>query len=185
MHVGAGVGRNTMKSQPIRLRAQGQSRLWLTVDAKLFEDTDGYLTVEKSAWMVKCGKDATTEVLHYDFERHKDGYPEAHLQVFGTNTEFESELEAAGRRRARLHHLHLPVGGKRFRPTVEDLVEFLIDERLADPKPGSKDTLNRSRTAYRRIQLAAAIRREPDIAATTLLNLGYPFPTPTRSGAAT
>jgi hypothetical protein len=28
------------------------------------------------------------------------------------------------------------VGDKRFRPTLEDLVEFLIAEKLAQPKPG-------------------------------------------------
>jgi hypothetical protein len=82
-----------------------------------------------------------------------------------------------------LHHLdvgagrdgqrarHLPVGGRRYRPTLEDMVEFLITERLARPKRGWKRAIADGREEFRKKQLRAAIRRDPDTARDALEKL--------------
>jgi hypothetical protein len=57
--------------------------------------------------------------------------------------------------------LHFPTGGRRYRPALEDVIEFLIVEGLADGQAGWRDVLNEERDAYWRIQLRAAIRRDP------------------------
>ncbi|WP_432828942.1 hypothetical protein [Dactylosporangium sp. CA-092794] len=169
--LGTGPGRHGAPGRPVPIAAQGGTRLWLGVSAFLFADDDGHLTVLKSTWGLLTGRNADTDVLHYDYERGKDGYPEAHLQVYGRNADLEEVLESVGRKRARLHQLHLPVGGRRFRPALEDLIEFLIDERLVEAKPGSKQALERSRGAYHDVQLLAAIRRRPAKAAEGLAML--------------
>jgi hypothetical protein len=69
-----------------------------------------------------------------------------------------------GTPRRELERLHFPTGGRRFRPILEDVIEFLIVEGLADSRDGWKDVLRAHRQAYWRIQSRAAIRRDPQIA---------------------
>jgi hypothetical protein len=173
-----GATNNSRVGRNIRLRTRDGLHLWLGIEIDLFADDDGHLTVEKSVWALSSGRDADGGLLHYDYERGKEGYPEAHLQVFGRHEALESVLEAAGRKRSRLHDLHLPVGGRRFRPALEDLIEFLIDERLVQAKPHSKESLERSRSRFHDIQLLATIRRRPGKAAEGLLDLGYKLEEP-------
>jgi hypothetical protein len=63
-----------------------------------------------------------------------------------------------------LDRLHFPVGGRRFRPILEDVIEFLMAERLAKAREGWAEVLSRERDQYYRIQLQAAIRRDPESA---------------------
>jgi hypothetical protein len=114
-------------------------------------------------------RDAALEepLLHYDYEREKpDGYPEAHLQICATSPDWE----ALGPERA-LEKLHLPVGGRRFRPTMEDLLEFLIVEELAEGRNGWQQAIEEGRDRFHEIQLRAAIRRRPGVAHEVLREL--------------
>jgi hypothetical protein len=54
---------------------------------------------------------------------------------------------------APLDRLHFPVGGRRFRPILEDVIEFLIVERLARARDGWADVLSQERDRYYGIQL--------------------------------
>jgi hypothetical protein len=62
--------------------------------------------------------------------------------------------------------------GRRFRPILEDVIEFLVSEGLVDPRPGWLDAVEDGRRAFLRKQLRAAIRREPDIALEALKEFG-------------
>ncbi|MDT3441191.1 MULTISPECIES: hypothetical protein [unclassified Pseudofrankia] len=118
-------------------------------------------------------------LLHYDYEREKtDGYPEAHLQIPATSEPWVSLLSRCPDAKKELGHLHLPTGGRRFRPTVEDLVEFLIVERITEARDGWRDVLARSRDAFLSRQLRAAVRRLPEAAADQLTQMGYAVATP-------
>ncbi|AYY11516.1 hypothetical protein EF847_01040 [Actinobacteria bacterium YIM 96077] len=104
-------------------------------------------------------------LCHYDYERGKDTYPEAHLQVYGTSPALKSMTKASGVRRvAGLEKLHFPVGGRRYRPTLEDIVEFLIVEKFATGRDGWEQVVQENRDRFLEIQLRAAIRRRPDVA---------------------
>lgn len=71
-----------------------------------------------------------------------------------------------------LERLHFPVGGRRYRPALEDVVEFLITEGLAVPRDERwEDVLRAEREAFQRIQLHAAIRRDPDAGREVLKDL--------------
>jgi hypothetical protein len=69
--------------------------------------------------------------------------------------------------------LHIPVGGSRFRPCLEDLVQFLIQECRFDSRENWRKYVEAGRERWRRRQLAAATRDVPEIAARVLEELGY------------
>lgn len=170
--VGTGLNRN-LETRAYPLRAvQGKTRCWLEVQGTVFvEPEGGYLTVESSFFGVSTDE-ATDEMLfHYDYERDKVGYPEAHLQVFGDNDDLQRILTDVGLPKQRLERLHFPVGGRRYRPALEDILEFLVDEGLSGLKDPTKtgraafdQVIKDSRDKFRERQLRAAIRRYPDIA---------------------
>lgn len=117
-----------------------------------------YLMVDASNVSVYAADDDGKTLCRFDYERDKQGYPEAHLQIYG-----ESAALAmwTGEPRRELDRLHFPTGGRRYRPALEDVIEFLIAEGLADGRPGWRDVLDAEREAYWRTQLRAAIRRDP------------------------
>lgn len=69
--------------------------------------------------------------------------------------------------------LHIPVGGARFRPCVEDVIQFLIEECRLDAVPDYGQVLAAGRARWRRTQTKAVVRDFPDEAAGTLRDLGY------------
>ena len=71
-----------------------------------------------------------------------------------------------------LENLHLPVGGRRLRPTLEDLIEFVITERLVKGKDGWQEALRPSREAFSVIQMRALIRHYPTEARAAVRELG-------------
>jgi hypothetical protein len=132
------------------------------------DETGRFLTVVKSAIEIYPSADAMESLCHFDYERGKEGgYPEAHIQVHGTSEALQSWSGTPQTRE--LGRLHLPVGGRRFRPALEDVIEFLIVEKLADPRDDWRGALVRYREDWERIQLSAAIRANP-VTAWEILN---------------
>jgi hypothetical protein len=128
-------------------------------------DPEGlYLTVSTSVCALYADPEGTDELFHYDYERNKpDGYPEAHLQVRAESTSLGAVMARRGRAHD-MHKLHFPVGGRRYRPSLEDVIEFLIVERLVDARDGWQSILSAEREAFQRLQLKVAVRRDPDTA---------------------
>lgn len=151
------------RARPVQLRALGRVSPWLSVFARVYLDSEGHLTVHQSVYSLTAGPTGSSDILHYDFDRKKTDYAEAHLQFSGFNDALTDLLIDAGRPKVGIERLHLPVGGRRFRPSVEDVVEFLIDERLVDAKPDARAVLERSRTKYHHAQLRAAVRSQSDL----------------------
>ncbi|MFC4124914.1 hypothetical protein [Nocardia rhizosphaerae] len=147
---------------------RGKAKLHLTISVRLaLDDFSEYLMVVSSVMALSRAADGSGELLHYDYERHKeDGYTEAHLHVCACSDEWSALLPDTP-----LKKLHLPVGGWRFRPTLEDVIEFLIVEGLAEGRAGWQEVLDQSRLEFQMIQLRAAIRRHPDVAREALAKL--------------
>jgi hypothetical protein len=57
-----------------------------------------------------------------------------------------------------LDSLRLPLGGARFRPCLEDFIEFCIDQCGVESVSGWQDVVQAGRERWRRTQLAAAVR---------------------------
>jgi len=169
MAVGTNLQVKDLSTAPIPLLSTDKKmQCFLDVQYLLFLEatSDQYLTVKTSYFGILGSANAKDPLFHYDYERHKAGYTEAHLQVLGENEILTPMMEAlcVKRRKKSMSELHFPVGGRRFRPALEDVLEFLIDEQLVDSKPGWKATLASSREEFRNIQLKAAIRQNPELA---------------------
>jgi hypothetical protein len=94
-------------------------------------------------------------------ERDKaDGYPDAHLQIDATSELFSTLNDPRCDTGRSLAQLHFPVGGKRFRPCLEDIIEFLIVERLVLARDGYEKVIEAGREGFRKNQLMAAMRRD-------------------------
>ena len=149
-----------MAGIPITLGARPPTG-YLSLSYRLAADVDRrYLMVESSFMGLFLDAELEEPVLHYDYERNKgDGYPEAHLQVCASSGAWDA-LCAATRGDARpLERLHLPVGGRRFRPTLEDLVDFLLTEKIAEPHPAAGRAIEEGRERFRK---DPAPRRNPE-----------------------
>jgi hypothetical protein len=161
------------KAIPLALR--GKAHLYLGLLFKMAPDDAGrYPMIRSSVMYLSPDSDGARTLLHYDYERGKaDDYPEAHLQVCATSAEWEEATRRYGPKGRPLKKLHLPVGGRRFRPTVEDLIEFLITEKLASGRPGWKTHVEEGRKRFEERQLRAAVRRLPEIALAILRDEGH------------
>ena len=73
-----------------------------------------------------------------------------------------------------LNALRFPVGGKRFRPTLEDFLLFLNRERLyTDFKPNWQPTVLRSMQDWKTRQAVSTAKDYSEAAAGALTKLGY------------
>lgn len=72
-----------------------------------------------------------------------------------------------------MREIHFPVGGHRFRPSLEDVLEMLSDEFGVDSPGDFRNKLRKGRTEWRQIQTKAVVRDDPDSAVEVLNTLGY------------
>lgn len=160
--VGSGLSRQNLTQPegfPVRIDKK-HARLWMNLSYQVHLDHEQkYLTVSKSYCGIFSDEDLKTALCHFDFEREKEHYTAAHLQVYGQSAALEA-LNRDGDRKRSLDKIHFPVGGKRFRPSLEDVIEFLVNERLADAREGWEQVVEEGRNRFHRSQLRAAMRRE-------------------------
>ncbi len=174
--VGVGV-RDGVKlgTVPVPVGEAGQARLLVSFICTL--DVEGeHLTVQASTVGLYLLPDRREPLFRYEFDRSNTRMPQAHLHVNGQSHALGRLYALAGKDEAAdLHRLHLPVGGKRFRPSVEDVLECLFQEKLLRPLPGWQDAVEAHRDVYMRRQLKAAVRADPEPAVEELRRLGYVF----------
>lgn len=145
-----------------------------------------YLAVERSEVIVRAAGDSEP-LIRFDYLRYPKSrdIPGAHIQVhaqsdtFGYLTAKAGEATSRGRRRARsgsvprLSELHLPVGGSRFRPCLEDVLEILVNEFGIDCTAQGMEALRLGREKWRTKQIATVVRDCPETAADVLRDLEY------------
>ncbi|WP_431835752.1 hypothetical protein [Cellulomonas sp. Y8] len=162
-----------------------------------WDRTGRFLAVRRST--VSIAAEGTDEPLfRYDYDAGSDdNIPAAHLNVHGHRDELVFAMMAAGHRlrgRARtssvrrgrvprVSTLHFPLGGHRFRPSFEDVLEMLVREFGLDTRPGWRAAVCAGRTRWRAVQLRAAVRDDPAGAAEALVDLGYAVRRPAPGGA--
>lgn len=163
-------------SEPIPLTvSRANPVLYLRLLHTLVLDNEGrYLMVMKSTYEVSTGEAGEHTLFHYDYVRGAERWPEAHVQVYGENELLGDVFSACGRStHASLPRLHFPVGPRRYRPTLEDVVGFLIKEGLVESRDGWSRAVDAGNKAFQRRQLRAAVRRDPQPAVDLLRELGY------------
>lgn len=153
-----------MTAERFRLKPRApKTELWMDVSFQLRLDAEReHLMVHKSFFGIFGSQDAKHGLFHYDYERDKaDGYPDAHLQVEAVSELFATLNDPKCDSGRSLAALHFPVGGKRFRPCLEDVIEFLVVERIVEARDGYEKILETGRERFRQNQLMAAMRRDP------------------------
>ncbi|WP_252342150.1 hypothetical protein [Rhodococcus sp. 14-2483-1-2] len=158
----------------VPLSIGGEPSLFLGIQMRLeCDDEQKYLMVTSSVLVLSVDADLEQTLLHYDYEREKShGYPEAHVQINATSPDWELSCTRSDGNVRALRKLHLPVGGRRFRPTLEDFIEFLILEKLTLGREGWERSIKITRDEFHHRQLKAAIRRNPALARQCLIDEG-------------
>lgn len=141
-----------------------------------------YLRVEESHFQIQTTKGRP--LFRYDYVSHPESpaIPVAHIQIHAHRDELLHAMYVSNKSRSKrskkkdldpasprgLHMIHFPLGGARFRPCLEDVIELVIHEFGVDAQPGWEECVASGRIAWRHIQLAAAVRDDPDTARRTL-----------------
>jgi hypothetical protein len=176
----------------IPLTVDGAPLLNLTAEFYCVWDSPGqFLAVDESAVKVYAGAKAAGEPLfRYEYTRATSGdVPRAHVQIHGHRDALAFVMTRAGSGSPRgqqlagrvaqgtavprMSDLHFPVGGTRFRPALEDVLDMLVRELGVDHERAWRDALADGRERWRRMQTAAVVRDAPAEAIAALTALGY------------
>lgn len=152
-----------------------EAPLWLRIEFRVAPDTERqHLRVNRSL-IGLCVNPRTGQcAMRVEYDRDYDSAPAAHLNVAGESTMLGYAYAMARTRPKPLEKVHFPNGGKRFRPSVEDFIEFLAQEGLVrDLHPGWEQVLANSRGDWLHRQTRAATRRHPEAAIAQLRTMGY------------
>jgi hypothetical protein len=145
-----------------------------------------YFAVDESEMTVSV-VGVNESLFHFDYKREMGGsVPVAHVNVHANRDEIIYAMMLGTKKRARrrakatdagtvprLSQLHIPVGGHRFRPSVEDVLEMLIHEFGIDAATDALPRLRAARAEYRTTQVRASVTDDPEAAAAVLRDLGY------------
>ena len=177
---------STPEPRGITLCVDGEPLLRLAVKFKCGWDSQNeFVAVDTAEFHVFASQDREA-LFRYEFVRNmRSPIPCAHLQIHGhrdalahTMTRAGSRTQRSKKRRAdgaspRMDELHFPLGGARFRPALEDVLQMLVEEFGVDAADGWRKHLEEGRERWRRIQTRAVVRDAPDEAVATLQALGY------------
>lgn len=165
--------------QAIPLRIDGVPHAGLSFNFHCeLDHIERYLRVEQSQFFLRWGN-TKDPLLRLHFQRSPQSKPTCHWHVHAERGAFSALLAAGSARNPHtLAGLHLPVGGARFRPCLEDFLELLIEEVGIDHAEHGREAIREGRERWRRIQLAAMVRDAPEQAVATLREMGYEVGSP-------
>lgn len=175
------------KGLPLVLVEGAELRLRVTYHCTL-DGSGEFLKVVSSQFSVHYGA-SSEPLVRYEYvsDIHSRHTPTAHLQLHGNN-ELYAALSMSGRNSKRgertqrriakgaypgSQNVHFPLGGPRFRPCLEDVLEVLIDQFGVKAADGWETAVAAGRKTWRLRQTAAAVRDAPVVAADALSQLGY------------
>lgn len=152
-----------------------------------WNDAQSYLAVQKSAFIIVHER-YREPIAHFDYQRNAYGVPASHVNVHTHHPAFREAMKDAGsgsrarRSKGQVGKIHLPTGGHRFRPCLEDVLEMLIVDFKIDCAPSWKASLQAGRAHYKVGQLAAAVNDNPAAAIAALRRMGYHVEWPPAAG---
>ncbi|MEU1959128.1 hypothetical protein [Nocardia sp. NPDC019304] len=137
-----------------------------------FDRSGRHLAVHKSTFQLleKRGK---KPIARIEYVRDAHTVPCSHVHVHAESGLFTYLLSQTGHPTpAAIQSIHVPTGGDRFRPCVEDFIEFLIRDCRVAGRDGWEAEVAEGREEWRRMQTAAAVRDRPEVAIEELRRLG-------------
>jgi hypothetical protein len=183
--MGVGVKKTQADPEPIPIApAGGKALVFLYLIHSYELDPEGvYLAMSTSTMSRYTSPEMEDDqlIVGIDYVRNPGNqFPGSHLHVAGQRDDLNTLYLGDDRKTRKLRDLHLPVGGKRFRPTLEDLIEFMVTEEMVVPRPQWRRVLDEHRDRWTRIQVKAATRRYQSDAAEALREAGWKLTPPQR-----
>lgn len=168
---------------PVHLYIGGAKRATLGVRFRCELDSRGdWLAVENSSFDLRADVDRTP-VLRFEYIRQANRAPAAHVQVHAHRGALSLLLAQANHHKAHdMSALHIPVGGARFRPCIEDVIQMLAEEFGFDTLGTWRQAVAEGRESWRRKQVRAVVRDWQSEAADVLGSLGYTVTPPHPEG---
>lgn len=155
------IGTATAKeAKTIPLLKHGRRVAELFILIRLVADSaERYPAVAKSKFELRINRHP---LLRLDFDREMHTVPGSPWNVHAergaiTNLLARNNPEHSGE----LSKVHLPVGGARMRPCLEDLLQLLVEEFRFDAMPNALQAIEDGPVRWRRRQLAAMVRDDP------------------------
>jgi hypothetical protein len=149
------------------------------------DSAENYLAVQRSTFELLSASDRTP-LLRLDYDRAAHTVPTAHWNVHAERGAISHLLATTNPDHAGvLSKLHLPVGGSRMRPCLEDFIEMVVREFRVDTRSGAVARLEAGRETWRVKQTAVVARDAPTEVARVLRDLGYEVIEPTAGPAPT
>jgi hypothetical protein len=138
-------------------------------------------------WEYIRAPESNVPSAHFHAHAHRD--EAVYLLMCGEGNrradERAAQIDASKPRIPQVSDLHLPLGGPRFRPCLEDVLQFLIEEFCIDCQDNWKQAIEEGRRTWRRLQTGTVVRDCPQEAARALELMGYkiepPDPPPAES----
>lgn len=163
----------------IQLYVQSQPVYRLRVDYRCtWNSTEQFLAIHKSTYQLAID-DYPEPVLRFDFVKDAQNVPISHINIHSHHPGLQKAM-ASAKPNSRANKagddtskLHIPTGGLRFRPTLEDVLEMLVREFNVDTVATWKRSIKQGRKTFRDAQLAAAVGDNPGVAVSALEELGY------------
>lgn len=146
----------------------------LAANYKLCVDSySTHIAVEHSSFVLKAKLDRSP-IIRWDYDRKPNNKPRSHVQITSHRGALSHILSRLDHKTPHsIESLHIPMGGERFRPCLEDVIEFLIRDCGFQGGADWKQTIRDGRARWRRIQTRAVVRDSPECAVTELESLGY------------
>lgn len=143
------------------------------LDYALGTDRSGkHLAVHASTFQLRDSR-GKKPIVRVEYVRDAQRTPCSHIHVHAESGLFTQLLAATGHDSpAAVQSVHIPTGGDRFRPCIEDFIEFLISECRVAGRAGWRDEVKQGRDVWRAMQTAAAVRDRPEVAIEELERLG-------------
>lgn len=168
------------ESVRIPLYVAGEALAALSAQIYLGMDrVDAYLKTLRMDLAVHSTLDRTP-LARLEFRSDMTSDPIAHWQVHGERGSLSHLLARAHAVRPKIvkkphdmSSLHFPVGGERFRPCLEDFLQFLVHECGVDANEGWEIAITEGRERWRRRQLRAIARDAQDEVADALRAEGW------------
>ena len=139
---------------------------------------DGFLKIDQLR-MALTPAFEEAPVVRLEYEARTTAPPVSHWQFHAERGSLSFILARTHRRGKHasvpmsLSALHFATGGRRFRPGVEDFLQFLIQECRFDALPGWRAALEDSRELARRFQVRTVARDYPVEVAEVLKDRGW------------
>jgi hypothetical protein len=168
------VARVAARNGAIVLTRNGTHVAFLRVEFHCTHDTAGsYLAIQKSTFELLSAADRVP-LLRLDYVRNAHTVPACHWNVHAERGAVSSLLGRTNPDHpGHVSKLHLPVGGTRMRPCLEDFIDMCAYEFRFDLRRDAADALEEGRERWRRRQAGTIVRDAPDEAVRVLTSLGY------------